>query len=146
MLACDSQDYLLEHFLQIDTKQPELWLSTLQRLTVNSKLSGKLLPAESQAKTRVRLSALSSTDLDAYGIYTEAACQISGTSGSAVTVFMPVESTVSFNLADNNYLCTPLVSFHTWPSHRFPSRSAGGSTPAYSASVWLRELRPLPFL
>lgn len=119
MNACSSQCYVLEHFLRVDTSQPEIWLAALQLLTGSPRLSRQLQSATSTIDFRGRLSFLSSKDLRVSGSYTRNASLISGANAGGVAIIMPVAGTVNFEVAGDHYLCGPWSPFVLDPHEDF---------------------------
>lgn len=119
MYACSSQSFVLEHFLRIDTSQPESWLSALQVLTDSPRLSQKILTLTDNSNFRGRLSFLSSDNLNVCGFYTRHASMISGANAGCVAIVMPVEGTVDFKVTDEHRLCGPWTPFILEPHEEF---------------------------
>lgn len=110
MYSCNSQSFLLEHFLRIDTSKPENWLSALQILTASPRISRKILAPKS-ATFRARLSFLQSNNLNVLGSYLHNPSLISGANAESATIVMPVEGTVDFQVGDGQCLCGPFTPF-----------------------------------
>lgn len=119
MYACNSQSFVLEHFLRMDTFRPESWLSALQVLTDSPRLSQKILAQTDNSNFRGRLSFLASDNLSVCGFYTRHASMIAGVNAGSVAIVMPVEGTVDFRVTDKHHLCSPWVPFILEPREDF---------------------------
>lgn len=119
MYSCNSQSFILEHFLRIDTSRPESWLSALQILTTSPRLSRKLLPPSGSNEFRARLSCMQSKDLNVLGGYLRNASIMSGVNAGSAVIIMPVEGRVDIELTDDHSLCGPWTPFILEPNEEF---------------------------
>ncbi|KPQ03032.1 MAG: Transcriptional regulator containing an amidase domain and an AraC-type DNA-binding HTH domain [Marinobacter sp. HL-58] len=119
MYACNSQSFVLEHFLRMDTFRPESWLSALQVLTNSPRLSQKILTPTDSRSFRGRLSFLPSDNLNVCGFYMRHSSMISGANAGSAAIVMPVEGTVDFKVTDEHRLCGPWAPFVLDPHEEF---------------------------
>lgn len=119
MYFCNSQNFVLEHFLRMDTSRPESYLSALQILTASPRLSRKVLGSPVGNEFRARLSFLRSDNLNVLGGYLRNASMMSGASAGSATIVMPVEGKVDFEVVDGHSLCGPWMPFLLEPDEDF---------------------------
>lgn len=125
MYSSNSQSFVLEHFVRMDTSQPESWLSAFQILTRSPRLSRKTLSSPGEGDFRGRLSFLETSNLNVLGTYLRSASLMSGTNAGSVAIIMPVEGRMDFKVVDDDSLCGPWAPFLLEPDEDYHAALSG---------------------
>lgn len=125
MDLCSSQEFLLEHFLRLDTSDPEIWLSALQESTHLPIISQKFLVPLASTVFRARLSFVSSHSLNAVGVYLNKGSIIAGVNGEAAAIIMPIAGRIDFETGSSRYICDPWKPFVLDPHEDFRATLSG---------------------
>jgi AraC-like DNA-binding protein len=125
MDLCSSQEFLLEHFLRLDTSDPEIWLSALQDRTHLPIISQKFVVPLANTIFRARLSFVSSHSLNAVGIYLNKSSIISGVNMSSTAIIMPIAGRIDFETGSSRYVCDPWKPFVLDPHEDFRATLSG---------------------
>jgi AraC-like DNA-binding protein len=122
MRTCNTQFFVLEHYLRIATGNPKSWLSALQVLTGSPRLSQEVEVSTGCADFDSRLSFLKAENVNVCGIYLRSASSIVGSNAGIATIIMPVQGSVDFEVEGRHFCCTPGAPFVLKPNAEFRAR------------------------
>ncbi len=122
MRTCNTQFFVLEHYLRIASGNPKSWLSALQALTGSPRLSQEMEASTGCADFYSRLSFLTAENVSVCGIYLRSASSIVGSNAGSATIIMPVQGSVDFEVEGRHFCCPPGVPFVLRPNAEFRAR------------------------
>ncbi len=103
MRACNTQFYVLEHYLRLKTDIPENWLSSLQALTRSPRLSMEVDLSHDSRGFSGRLAFLETRLVNVCGFYLNSASSIFGANADTAAIIMPLQGTVEFEVGGGQH-------------------------------------------
>lgn len=111
MRVCSSQFFVLEHYLRLVTRKPEVWLSALQVLTGSPRLSQEITLGSGKSGFKARLAFVATETLNASGLYVHPAMKVFGVNAETTVIIMPVRGAVEYEVEGHRFHSGPGVPF-----------------------------------